>query len=196
MAGSWSITSQPAGNPCSINAGVLQCAFSDLGSGEARSVEIEALTDFAQCETLVNKATAASTNSPNATGEATIECRKPDLRIVKTGNGPVSAGQDVQFSIGVSNQGPGVAKSVALTDELPDGVAGPWTVLSSSGGNCDIVDGKLGCVLGDLQPGANASVTVKAPTDKTACETYQNNAQVISTNGPSASAAGRVHRNR
>ena len=55
---------------------------------------------------------------------ANINCEKSDLSLVKTGNGTISAGENVIFEITVTNAGPGTAEAVTLSDPLPGEVAG------------------------------------------------------------------------
>lgn len=193
IAGTWSITSQPAGNPCSIVAGTLTCSFGDLAAGGSRTVNIEASTDFDHCAQYDNTATATATNSPSANGSASVLCRKPSLTTTKSGNGTINAGEDVVFTIGVANSGPGTAKSVVLNDTLPAGTAGPWTIVNQPGGNpCSVVAGVLTCNFGDLTAGASLSVTVKSPTSAAACAKYDNTATATSTNAPNSPASASV----
>jgi len=187
-AAAWAISSQPGGNPCSIAANTLNCGFGDLAPGASVTVKIKAATSNQACTTYDNTATATSTNSPNATDDASIVCNKPNLSVVKTGNGPVNAGEDIEYTLQVSNSGPGTAGSVSLTDPLPAGTAGTWTISSQPGGNpCSIAGGNLNCAFGDLTSGASVTVKVKAATDKQACTTYDNTATATSTNTPNAS---------
>ena len=60
---------------------------------------------------LDNTATATSTNAPNDSDDATINCQKPDLTVDKTPDAQnINAGEDVVFDITVTNNGPGTAK--------------------------------------------------------------------------------------
>ncbi|MGA7396581.1 MAG: VWA domain-containing protein, partial [Solirubrobacterales bacterium] len=194
VSGAWTITAQPAGNPCSITAGTLNCSFGDLASGASVSVTIKAPTNFDNCSTLVNLATASSTNSPNASDDATINCQKPNLSVVKTGNGPINAGADAEFTILVSNAGPGIARAVSLSDPLPSGTASAWTISSQPAGNpCSITAGTLNCSFGDMAAGASASIKVKAPTSNAACTSYPNTATASSTNAPNATGNATIN---
>jgi len=182
--GAWSIVSQPQGNPCSIQAAVLSCDFGDLVPGAKVEVVVAAATRYETCGPLENLATVEAGNAPAETGEATIECRRPNLTISKNGNGPVDAGEDIRFRVEVSNAGPGVAKAVVLTDTLPSGTAAPWAVVSASQGSCSIAGGVLTCQFGDLAAGGAASVDVSAPTDTERCGTYENSASFTASNAP------------
>ncbi|MBN8867262.1 MAG: DUF11 domain-containing protein [Solirubrobacterales bacterium] len=191
--GSWSITSQPAGNPCQITGGHLQCQFGDMQPGASAVVKVEATVDFDQCATMVNVATASADNSPSADGQATINCQKPSLTLSKSGNGPVNAGSDVQFQLTMSNGGPGVGKAVVMTDTLPSGTAGPWQIVSQPAGNpCTIQAGKLTCQFGDMAAQSQKTVTVKAPTDAADCGTYDNTATFTASNAPTGEDSATV----
>lgn len=191
VSGAWSITDQPAGDPCAVTAGTLDCDFGDLAAGEERTVAVSAATDFEHCATYDNTATGSADNHPDVDATASVTCQKPDLEISKNGNGPIDAGEIIRFVMEVSNNGPGVAKAVVLTDALPSGTAGPWVVESSSQGTCEIADGELTCEFGDLAAGETASVTVNAPTDAE-CGTYDNTAEFTAENAPPGSADATV----
>ncbi len=193
VSGSWTIDTQPAGNPCSITAGVLNCDFGDLNDDQTVTVKVKAATSFEQCGTLVNLATASSSNTPDATGTATIGCNKPNVSVAKSGNGPVSAGENVEFSVKVKNSGPGVAKNVTLSDPLPPGTAGAWTIASQPGGNpCSIAGTTLNCDFGDLASGVTVEVKVKAPTSAEQCTKYDNTATASADNSPDVNGSASV----
>src|SRR5690606_12134461 len=54
VAGAWTITDQPDGNPCSISEGVLNCDFGDLGADETVSVTVKAPTSYESCTVYEN----------------------------------------------------------------------------------------------------------------------------------------------
>ena len=115
---------------CSIASNTLTCDFGDIAAGASKVVHVTGLTDAADCKTLPNTATVAATNEPasktgNDQSSASIVVRCPDISVVKTGNGPISAGQTATFGIVLSNAGPGDAYGVTLSDQLPSGA---WTL--------------------------------------------------------------------
>ncbi|MGA7436480.1 MAG: hypothetical protein WBW44_12805, partial [Solirubrobacterales bacterium] len=188
VSSAWSIDTQPAGDPCSITAGTLNCSFGDLAPGAKVTVTVKAETDFENCTTLDNLATASATNAPDAADDATINCQKPDLKILKTGNGTINAGEDAEFTIEVSNDGPGVAKEVTLSDTLPTGVSGAWSIVEQPDGNpCSITAGTLNCNFGDMDGDSSVTVKVKAATSSSECGTYENVATTSGSNAPETS---------
>src|SRR5439155_925359 len=143
----WSIDSGPTGDVtpnCAITGAVgsqeLKCDPVDLGSGKSFTLHVTATTSFAECTEYDNKATATSDNTPEAHDSADITCNKPDLSIVKKADAsPVSAGDDIGFTITVSNAGPGTAKNVTLDDPLPAGSGAGVTWSIDSGPSGDVI---------------------------------------------------------
>ena len=63
-----------------------------------------------------------------------ITCQKPSLTVTKTpDNQSISAGTDAEFTMVVSNGGPGTATNVTLNDPLPAG--GDWSISGQPAGN-------------------------------------------------------------
>ena len=171
-------------NPkCAIAAGVLDCAFGDLTEGATASVHIVGATDAADCGPLTNTATIAADNEDaafgadnSATATITVEC--PDLKITKVADkSSVSAGDQVGYTITVTNNGPGKAFDVVLNDTLPANPGLNWSVESTTGGwTCGIAAGELTCggVGFDLASGASATVHIISPTTSATCGTISN----------------------
>jgi uncharacterized repeat protein (TIGR01451 family) len=109
---------------------------------------------------------------------STLDC--PDVVVTKTPvEGTINAGETAAFEIVVTNNGPGVAKNVTLTDTLPDGIT--WTEDSDS---CSIANGVLSCAFGDLPAGASRTVHVSGTTDAADCGVLHNTATVAASNEP------------
>jgi uncharacterized repeat protein (TIGR01451 family) len=71
---------------------------------------------------------------------------------------PVKVTSNLTYSISVTNNGPAQASDVLLTDTLPPGVT--FLSASSSQGSCMETSGVVTCMLGALNSGASASVTL------------------------------------
>ena len=130
-----------------------------------------------------------------ALGAGAAASASADVTVNKTPDAQnINAGENVVFSMTVSNTGQGTATGVKLSDPLPGGVAGSWAVSGTDAADCvsPIVGGTLDCSFGDLAAGASKTVTVTAPTDASNCTTYDNVATVSSTNAPGDTDAGRV----
>ena len=193
-AGGWSIQSQTNSGQCSISSGTLSCARVDLASGGSYSVHVTAATSFAACTTYNNTATASASNAPNASASASITCLKPSLSVTKTADAAtVNAGDPIGFTVTVANGGPGLAKDVTLSDPLPTGTAGGWSIQSqTNSGQCSISSGTLSCARVDLASGGSYSVHVTAATSFAACTTYNNTATASASNAPNASASASI----
>ncbi|MBL8154846.1 MAG: DUF11 domain-containing protein, partial [Anaerolineae bacterium] len=98
-----------------------------------------------------------------------LDCAKPteeveaDLVVTKDGpSGYVTIGGNVQYSITVTNNGPGTAKSVSLTDTLPAGTS--LVSITSTGASCVGTT----CSLGDMTNGQTITLTLTTTTPTTA----------------------------
>ncbi|WP_354700988.1 hypothetical protein DSM112329_01283 [Paraconexibacter sp. AEG42_29] len=88
-----------------------------------------------------------------------------DIRLEKTASkSPVNIGEQLTFTLKVTNLGPSPATSVAISDAIP----GEFTYISNDGG-CVFTPptGTLGCAVGTLASGASKTivVTVRAEAD-------------------------------
>ena len=80
-----------------------------------------------------------------------------DLRITKTAEpGSVIAGQQISYTVSVTNDGPARATNVTVVDTLPAGV----THVSNTGGCVQAPVGTLTCNLGTLNVGASRAFTI------------------------------------
>ena len=119
-SGDWTLGGADAA-ACSIVANLLTCDFGTVLAGDDRVITVSKTSDAGDCEAIPNTVTVAATNEPagattDNTSQATIVVDCPDLEIVKSGNGPISAGENAVFTITVTNHGPGVAYDVELED--------------------------------------------------------------------------------
>lgn len=141
--------------------------------------------------------------------DKTNECfqAKPAvIHVSKTADAAsVSAGAPIGFTVTVSNSGTGGAKGVTLSDALPGGnVAHPvhWTIDGSTGNPASFAisgaDGGQQLTLAGqpitMAAGASLSVHIVASTNSQNCATYDNKADVNTTNDgqDSASASTQV----
>jgi uncharacterized repeat protein (TIGR01451 family) len=86
----------------------------------------------------------------------------PNLTIKKVAAKHVIVpGELATFGIVVTNEGPGPATNVTVTDVLPEGLT--WS--SDQPSNCSIGAGKLTCLVTSLGEGASFTVNISAPTE-------------------------------
>ncbi|MGB7979201.1 MAG: isopeptide-forming domain-containing fimbrial protein [Candidatus Nanopelagicales bacterium] len=98
----------------------------------------------------------------NNTGTDTIDITTlADLVVTKAHTGPVAVGKEVEFTLGVSNDGPSEARSVTMVDTLPEGLS----YVSATGADwlCEPAGQVVTCALtGPLGPKASApSITLR-----------------------------------
>src|SRR5690606_24813626 len=135
----WSIESQSGGAGCAIagdpGAQVLTCGPIDLEDGDSFSVHVVSGTQPSgdECEggVLNNTATADASNDDPVQATDTVEVLCPGVNLNKFEDAPiVDLGDQVGFTISVTNAGPGVAFDVEVTDDLPAGF--DWSVADDS----------------------------------------------------------------
>ena len=186
------------GDGWSIVNGVLSFGPADLAPGESHSVHIVGVTDAADCGIVPNTVTVDATNESNdasitddnsASAQVTVNC--PDLNVEKDAvDGTISAGEDAEFTIVISNVGDGVAYDVSVDDDLPAGpawdlvsVAFDGTAVADPDALCQIVGVTLTCAdLGDLAPGDEIEITISADTDFADCGNLLNVVTVDASN--------------
>jgi uncharacterized repeat protein (TIGR01451 family) len=114
--------------------------------------------------------------------------QQADLVVVKTDSpDPVHVGQDLTYTVRVTNDGPLVASGVTLTDTLPKNAG--FGSATTSQGSCSLKPAKrqVVCNLGSVAAGATVTVTIQVkPTQK---GTISNTASVTSTSPPDPNAA-------
>ena len=185
-AGNWVLGGANAAD-CEIAGGILSCDFDTVESGGVRTITLTTTTDASACGTIHNAVTVGASNEPDNdqfpnSDDADIVVNCPDLEVVKTGNGPLSAGEVATFTITVTNHGPGTAYDVTLSDQLP---AGAWTLGGANAADCDIDAGNLlSCDFSDLADDASATITVSKTTDPSDCGTIHNDVTVGASNEP------------
>ena len=184
---------------CSITSGVLSCSFGDLAAGATRTVHVSGDTDATDCGVLRNTATVSAANEPeenqgNNSSSATITVNCPNVTVTKTADaGTVNAGEDVGFTITVSNAGPGTAKNVVLTDTLPTNDGLDWSIDGGTGADkCGIAQGVLTCTFGDMAAKTSYTVHITSGTDPTTCGLIENTATVSLDNGTGGSSEATI----
>ncbi len=192
----WTISPPTSG--CTITgveaAQELSCSASTLAAGDSLIVHLQSNTDPSYCGSYTNTATGSADNSgssPSASASTMVLC--PSLQISKTAdNATVSGGDQIGYTINVTNSGTGDATGVTISDMLPANSGLDWTVASPASG-CSIAADALSCSLGTVAAGTSASVHVVSPTDQTTCGTVSNSATVSASNSatvpPSSTAA-------
>ncbi len=157
------------GGTCDPN---VVCTLGDVGAGGQVIVTVDVLVDadfFTAGNTspISNTATvSATTADPNPLDNEDIE----DTTVVDAGDltiskddlpDPVTAGEDLTYTITVMNAGSSDAQNVVVDDPLPAGL----TVLSADADNGGICDFSVNCDLGTVAAGTTVVITVVATVD-------------------------------
>ena len=103
----------------------------------------------------------------------------------------VSAGDQLGFTIKVTNTGQGNANGVTVSDTLPTTAGLSWTE-SPDDAACSIAAGTLTCTFGTIAPGASKSVHIVSPTTAATCGIVNNTATVTSSGAGSGSDSDSV----
>ncbi|WP_158939559.1 DUF11 domain-containing protein [Streptomyces sp. NRRL S-87] len=165
------------------------CQIGTLNPGASASVTRTIAATATAEGTFTNEATitgAVADPSPDnntATVDTVVNPQTADLSVTKTDSpDPVTAGQNVTYTVVVTNGGPGTATGVVLTDTLPPSftfVSGSGCTKTSSGP--DVVR----CDIGTLTSGMSATrlITATANSAGTAVNSVTASATTVDPNG-------------
>ena len=154
------------GGNLTVTAGSGETLRWDVSSGGGGG---QGVAGFGATATGAASVTMAETlNASNAWSEGAISIRPPeaDLSITKTASAStVLQGQPLTYTLTVTNNGPRAAGGVIVTDSLPVAdvtyVSSSFTVSSPAGsGTCIFTSPNVICVLGSINNGATATVTI------------------------------------
>ena len=165
------VTVTPSGTCAPTTAGpstsiTITCTLGSEPSGGRTTVRVSVTaTDVAQINDVASVSSATpDPSSANNTASGRVDfIGSADLVVSKTGPATVVAGQTIQYTLTVRNDGPSTARAVTLTDTMPLGVS--FVSVVASVGTCTTNQPgqrTLTCGLGDLLPGPvnQATVTV------------------------------------
>ncbi|HEX4955293.1 MAG TPA: hypothetical protein VF017_18035 [Thermoanaerobaculia bacterium] len=174
----------PSQGTCAPTTTAFTCSLGVLAAGGNASIVLQTTVSSSAAGTVTNTATvaagtgdvdpAAANNSSQAfttvLGQANLVLTKADAP------DPVVAGNSLVYTLTATNNGPGEATGVVLTDPLP----GVLTLISSSPpGLCSSSAGTVSCALGTLAPGASRQIELTAALSLSASGTLTNVATLI-----------------
>lgn len=153
------------------------------------SVTLALVANVPAAGTFVNTATKSAENEldPNTSNDSAVAgvvaggggTPQADLGLQKTDSpDPVRAGQNLSYTLVVTNRGPNDATGVTLTDPLPAGVS--YVSASASQGGCGGTS-TVTCLLGALPAGNSATVSVVVTALASAVPSITNTAVVSAT---------------
>ena len=162
-----------------VNPDLLSCDFGTLVDDASRTITLTGETDAGDCGSIPNLAAATASNESdddleNNDDDATIVVNCPLIVITKSADAPVvSAGDQIGFTVTVTNTGAGTAFGVTVTDTLPGDMS--WAISPASTG-WTITAGVLSFGPAPLAGGTSTSVHIIATTDATDCGLVPNTA--------------------
>ena len=164
-------------------SGEPDCTLGTIAAGGSAQYTLEVTVDAStSAGQITNSASVASSTTLINTGDdsvsedTTVEVES-DLTISKTDSvDPVAAGDDLIYTIEVTNNGPSDAQDVVVTDTLPAGVT-----LVSTSGCAEDPSGAPDCTLGTISAGASVPYTLTVSVDSDASGSLTNNASVTAS---------------
>ncbi|OYO17574.1 hypothetical protein CGZ94_01350 [Enemella evansiae] len=176
------VTFVSASSGCTINGRTVTCQVGDLAPQQTASVSIRVQTPAGGSGPLTNTAQVSSSTPDPVPGNNTSTYtasggQQADLSIVKTtsGNGTLVAGEQVTYTLQVTNNGPSAATGVRVTDTLPSGVS-----FVSSSSPCSTSGQTVTCTISNLEPGST-TITIVGRVAADARGTSSNTATVTAT---------------
>ena len=161
------VSATPSQGSCSESGGTVTCNLGSMANGSSTNIVIVVTTTTDG--TLTDIATVTSdTPDPNegnnvATEQTTVEPPAADLGITKSDAAdPVKTGDNVTYTVAVSNGGPDAAQNVVVTDTLPSGVV--FVSATPGQGSCSESGGTVTCNLGSVANGSSANIVIVVTT--------------------------------
>lgn len=176
----------PSQGSCTTPGGILTCSFGEiLPSGDATVTYTVTVDAAFTGSTVTNNASADSptpNNGPVTDSETVGVDTEADLQLVSKTADPTTAvaGEDLEYSILVRNNGPSVARDVVVDDDIP---AGLTVDVASLPAGCVLASGDVECDLGDLAPTDERTITFTVAVDADQLTPITNEA-VVSSNTP------------
>jgi uncharacterized repeat protein (TIGR01451 family) len=169
-------SSNPGAPICSHASGSVTCDLGNLQPLANTSVTIVVIPTRAGVITNMAEVVANEPDPDPADNTATATTQvnaAADLEVSKGDDpDPVIAGENLTYTLTVTNNGPSEATNIVLTDTLPGGVT------LASAPDCTELNGIVTCNLGNLDSGESTQVTIIAQVDSSTTATLTNDASV------------------
>jgi len=185
---------QPAGWTCVTPAvgatGTVTCtASTNVASGATASFPLVVKVNFGTVpgtvisNTAMVSATSGDPNSANNSATSTTVVASPtqsDVAILKTASPePVDQGTNLTYTLQITNNGPGVAQGVTVSDPLPAQVT--FASVSTTQGSCLQAAGTVTCNLNSIGVGGLAIVTINVIASTFSSSTEASNTATVSS---------------
>jgi uncharacterized repeat protein (TIGR01451 family) len=181
--------SVPSGWTCATNATQVSCSNASFGVGSTSQFGLVFMVNsgVAPPTVISNTVTVGSavTDSISSNNSATVTTAvtsptQADLVISKTGSpDPVNQGDNLVYTITVSNNGPASATGVSVSDPLPTAVT--YTSSSTSQGTCSQASGTVTCSLGTLTNGQVVTIAINVTATTMSTSSYAVNTATVSS---------------
>ena len=200
VIGSWTCTAS-AGSSCAQPSGTVNIDTTvNLLPGGTATFMVNTTVASTATGTVTNTATVTApsgTNDPNSANNSASDTDTltptSDLSIVKSNNSSVvTAGNQVSYTITVTNNGPSAVTGATVVDPLPAKLTNAsWTCLASSGSSCGAPNGtgNINTTV-NLANGGTATYTVNATVANDAIGTLTNTASVSTPSGSTDPSSG------
>ena len=164
-AGTVFVSAVPGQGSCSEAGGAVTCPIGSVDPGSPVTIDIRLTAAPGTEGTMINTASVSSaTTDPDPSDNVGVETTTvdpiADLQVIKTGPSNVYAGEDVVYTVTVSNFGPSPATSVVLIDTLPAQLT--FVSAAPTQGSCSESSGVVTCPLGAIASGGSGVVVVTA----------------------------------
>lgn len=175
-------------------AGTITATIGALANGATATVTVIVTVAADAASPLSNTATVASTpnTDPNAADNtstaSTVVNRVVDVQVTKTVTGTPIAGQNFTYNVSVTNNGPGDARGVEVTDVLDADLTFVSLNAGTSGATSSQTGQTMTFTLGTLASGATANFSFDVTLASDATGTLANTATVATTDTDSNAA--------
>jgi len=179
------VSATPSQGTVTESAGVLTAAVGNLAVGAQATITVLVDVSASTRDTLLNSATVSGneteTDETNNTDRVSTQVSTLiDLALDKAASpDPVTPGQQLTYTLTVTNSGPSDATGVQVEDTLPSGVT--FVSATSSQGTVSGSGSDVTADLGDLADGGQATITILVNVAAGASGTLVNSATVTGT---------------
>ncbi|WP_043474040.1 glycine-rich protein, partial [Kitasatospora sp. MBT66] len=184
-----SMTADTGGANCPISGGVATCPAVEIPAGSSLSWTLTGTLDANATTTPTNTATVTGGPDPATPTHTAVAsptntpAPQANLTVSKSLlTNPVVPGQQIQWRVTVTNNGPSRARDVVVTDQVPTGITGATMTADTGGANCPISSGVATCPAVEIPAGQTLTWTLGGTLDANATTTPTNTATV--TGGP------------
>jgi len=180
----------PVGWSCSTPAvgatGAITCTKASLASGISSTISFvvkpTAVGSLSNTASITSTGNDTNPANDSATATVTVVGQATDMSLFKSGApNPVNVGSNLTYTLIATNNGPGGATNVTITDTLPAGVT--FVSANASQGSCSQAAGTVTCNVGALPSIAlnSATATIVVTPQAGAAPSITNNATVSAT---------------